>query len=154
MTDPTPDPTSPPARPVSWRYRAVVAGAPAGAGAVLVGGGRATPTEGDPPAVVNGRADVVEHLYPRNGAEVLRQVEIGIDLAPGHEGRLIVNGESIPEDELRLVPEQNQVFFLPGPGKVLETLPSGTTCVTAVIWRSAVGRGADDLSIQWCFDVT
>lgn len=154
MTDPSPADPAPAPRPVSWRYRAFVAVALLVAGAALVVAVQATRTDEDRPAVVNGRADVVEHVYPRNGAEVLRQVEIGIDLAPGHEGRLVVNGEAIPEDELRLVPEQNQVFFLPGPGKALETLPSGTTCVTATVWRSAEGRGTNDVSVRWCFDVT
>lgn len=154
MAHPVPEDAAPARRPVSWRYRAFVAVALLVAGAALVVAVWATRTDEDEPAVVNGRAEVVEQVYPRDGAEVLRQVEIGIDLAPGHEGRLYVNGEAIPEDDLRLVPEQNQVFFLPGPGKALETLPSGTSCVTAVVWRSAEGRGADDSSVQWCFDVT
>lgn len=154
MTDPTSAPVDPPARPTSWRYRAFVVLALVVAAAALVVGVQATQTDSDRPVVVNGRADAIEHLYPRDGAEVLRQVEIGIDLAPGYEGRLVVNGDEVPEEDLRLVPEQNQVFFLPGPGKVIETLPSGTTCVTAVVWRSEEGRGVDDLSIQWCFDVT
>ena len=154
MTDPTPADPTPPERPTSWRYRAFVAVALVAAVAALVVGVQATQTDSDRPVVVNGRADAVEHLYPRNGAEVLRQVEIGIDLAPGYDGRLVVNGSEVPEDELRLVPEQNQVFFLPGPGKVLETLPPGTTCVTAIVWRSSEGRGVDDLGVQWCFDVT
>jgi hypothetical protein len=96
----------------------------------------------------------VEHLYPRNGAEVLRQVEVGVDLAAGYEGALVVNDTPIPDDQLRLVPEQNQVFFTPGPGRALETLPPGTNCVTVSAWKSAEGRGANDLSFRWCFDVT
>lgn len=154
MTDPAPSAALPPRSPASWRYRAFVAVALVLAAAALAVGVRATQTGGDHPAAVSGRTDVVEQLYPRDGAEVLRQVEIGIDLAPGYAGRLVVNEEPVPEDDLRLVPEQNQVFFLPGPGKVLETLPAGTTCVTAVVWRSADGPGLADLTFRWCFDVT
>lgn len=152
--DPAPRPSYPKPGPSSWRYRAFVVAAIALAAAALYAGVRATETESDRPATVNGRPDVVERLYPRNGAEVLRQVEIGIDLTGGYEGALTVNDTVIPTDELRLVPEQNQVFFLPGPGKAVERLPPGANCVTAVVWRSAEGRGVDDLSYRWCFDAT
>jgi hypothetical protein len=140
--------------PSSWRYRAFVAAALAVAAGALYLGVRATETESDDPITVNGRPEVVEHLHPRNGAEVLRQVEVGIDLVSGYEAALMVNDTTIPVDELRQVPEQNQVFFTPGEGKVLERLPAGQTCVTATVWRSADGRGVDDLSYRWCFDVT
>lgn len=165
MTDtPPPDRSAPegapshlrraPARPpVSWRYRAIVAVALVAAFGALAVGVRATQTGDRAPTVVNGRPDLVEHVYPPDGAQVLRQVEIGMDLAPGHEGRITVNGVTIPDDELRLVPEQNQVFFVPGPGRVIETLPPGTTCVSAVAWESSKGRGHDDASFQWCFKV-
>jgi hypothetical protein len=155
VTEPTPaEPPRLVPRPSSWRYRAVVTVAVLAAIAALAVGVRATQTESDMPATVNGRPDVVEHLYPRNGAEVLRQVEVGVDLAAGYEGALVVNDTPIPEDELRLVPEQNQVFFTPGPGLSLETLPPGTSCVTVVAWKSSEGRGPNDLSFRWCFDVT
>lgn len=155
MTDPTPDvPDLPPRRPVSWRYRLFVTLAIAVAVGALVAGVRATEGDGDGAATVNGRPDVVEHLYPRDGAEVLRQVEIGIDLTAGYEAGLVVNDTPIPTEELRLVPEQNQVFFTPGPDKAVEELPPGLNCVTAVAWRSAEGPGANDLRFRWCFDVT
>src|SRR3546814_93004 len=83
---------------------------------------------------------MVEHVYPPNGDQVLRQSEIGVDLGPGYEGDLVVNGQPIPEEELRRVPEQNQVFYLPGQGTTFEELPRGTHCVTAIAARSATGR--------------
>ena len=103
---------------------------------------------------VASRPDVVEHLIPFNGAAVLRQAELGIDLAPGYEGTLVVNGMEIPAEEQRLVPEQNQVFFTPGEGKVIEELPGGTTCVVAIVWKSSEGRGPQDEPFRWCFEVT
>lgn len=163
MTDPPTDPTDSddpagealPARVASsWRYRILVVVAMAVAVGALVLGLQATNTDGEPTVLVNGRPGVVEHVYPRNGAEVLRQVEIGIDLAGGYEGALALNGTPIPTDELRLVPEQNQVFFAPGEGRTFRTLPSGTSCVTATVWKSSEGRSANDLTYQWCFDVT
>src|SRR3546814_5933675 len=94
---------------------------------------------------------MVEHVYPTNGDQVLRQSEIGVDRGPGYEGDLVVNGQPIPEEELRRVPEQNQVFYLPGKGTTFEELPGGTNCVTAIAWRSATGRGVDDQTFSWCF---
>jgi hypothetical protein len=123
------------------------------AAAALYAGVRATETGDD--AVVSSRPDVVEQIIPRRGAEALRQSEIGIDLAAGYEGGLILNGTTIPTDELRLVPEQNQVFFAPAPGHTFEALPSGQNCVTAVVWKSADGPGTpSDLTFSWCFDIT
>ena len=139
--------------PSSWRYRIAVTVALLVAAAALYAGVRATETGDD--AVVNSRPDVVEQIIPRRDAEALSQSEIGIDLASGYEGGLILNGTAIPTDELRLVPEQNQVFFAPAPGGTFESLPSGQNCVTAVVWKSADGPGTtSDLSFSWCFDVT
>ena len=43
--------------------------------------------------------------------------------------------------------------FTPGPDKAVEELASGENCITAIIWRVSDGRGVDDRSIPWCFDV-
>lgn len=156
MTDPTTNGatggTSP--RPSSLRYRLTVTAAIVVAVAALVAGVRATKTGEEESVTVNGRPDIVEHLQPRQGVEALQQAEVGIDLTPGHEAGLILNGTVIPTDELRIVPEQNQVYFAPGPDRTFEALPSGRNCVTAIVWRSSEGRGPGDLSFQWCFDVT
>lgn len=124
------------------------------AGGALFAGIRATETGDRDPVIINGRPDVVEHFLPRQGAQALHQTEVGIDLGPGYEGTLLINGVTIPDDELRIVAEQNQVFFLPGPGRTFESLPAGRNCITALVWKSAVGRGgASDLIFDWCFDV-
>ena len=72
---------------------------------------------------------------------MLRQAELGIDLAPGYDGTLAVNGVEIPVEEQRRVPEQNQVFFTPGEGKVVERLLAGPNCATAIVWKAADGPG-------------
>lgn len=149
MTEPTPARRTPMS---TGRYRVVVALALAAAAVALFLGVRATDTSGDDSVAIQSRPEVVEHVYPSNGDQVLRQTEIGIDLAPGWEGALIVNGQPIPDDELRLVPEQNQVFFLPGEGTAIEELPAGRTCVTALVWKSQTGRGVRDQTFSWCFE--
>jgi len=152
VTEPAATPL--PAAPSSLRYRVAMILAVTIAGGALFAGIRATQT-GDPdPVTINGRPDVVEHFMPRQGAQALHQTEVGIDLAPGYEGTLLVNGVAIPDDELRIVREQNQVFFLPGPARTFESLPAGRNCIAALVWKSAVGRGGgSDLTFDWCFDV-
>lgn len=145
---------APPPPPSSFRYRLAVTAAIAVAVAALVAGVAATETGDDHTVAINGRPDVVEQVYPRRGAEALSQAEVGIDLQAGYEGALILNGTAIPTDELRIVREQNQVFFAPGPDRTFESLPSGQVCVTAVVWKSSDGRGPGDLTFQWCFDIT
>lgn len=148
-----PTPALPPSS--SRRYQLGVALAIVAAVGALVAGILATETGDGSTVLVNGRPDVVEHYVPPAGDEVLHQSEIGIDLAPGHEATLILDGVAIPTEELRIVSEQNQVFFAPAEGRTFAALPSGQNCVTAIVWRSADGRGTpSDLTFQWCFDVT
>ena len=75
--------------------------------------------------------------------------------APGHGGAAPVRARHRPgpglrgdagrqrhRDPRRRAPrgvEQNQVFFTPGEGKVIEELPAGQTCVVAIAWRSSDG---------------
>ncbi len=98
--------------------------------------------------------DAVEQLVPARGAQVLRQTEVGIDLAPEWTALLVINGIEIPEDQLRRVDAQNQVFFTAGPGREIEELPAGTVQVTALIWRPVAGETRDDADqVQWSFEV-
>lgn len=155
-TGAVPAPPSDTPRPrSSLRYQLTIAAAIAVAFGALIIGIRATETDEPGVARTSGRPDVIEQVSPRANAEALQQQEIGIDLAAGYEGALILNGTTIPTEQLRLVPEQNQVFFAPGPDRAFVALPSGRNCVTAIVWRSATGRGsASDLTFSWCFNVT
>ena len=101
------------------------------------------------------QSEIVEHLVPKAGDEVVRQFELGIDLAPGYDGTLAVNGVEIPVEEQRRIPEQNQVFFTPGEGKSVERLLAGQNCVVATVWKTSEGPGtANDKTIPWCFEAT
>jgi hypothetical protein len=96
----------------------------------------------------------VEHLVPAPGSQTVRQAEIGIDLVPEWTALLVVNGLEIPEDQLRRVDAQNQVFFTPGPGKDIEQLGAGVVQVTALIWRPVAGETrADAQPVRWSFRV-
>lgn len=96
----------------------------------------------------------VEQLVPAPGSQTVRQAEIGIDLLPEWTGLLVINGVEIPEDQLRRVDAQNQVFFTPGPGKDIEQLEAGVVQVTALIWRPVAGETRDDAKpVRWSFQV-
>jgi hypothetical protein len=96
----------------------------------------------------------VEYLVPASGSQTVRQAEIGIDLVPEWTALLVINGIEIPEDQLRRVDAQNQVFFTPGPGKDIEQLEAGVVQVTALIWRPVAGETRDDAKpVRWSFQV-
>jgi hypothetical protein len=134
------------------RYRALIGGLVVAAIVALVVGVAVTDTT-DPDDAT--QSEVVERLVPQRDAEVLRQAELGIDLAPGYDGTLAVNGVDVPVEDQRRVPEQNEVYFTPGVGKAIEQLRAGRNCVTATVWRAAEGPGtANDRAISWCFEAT
>lgn len=95
----------------------------------------------------------VEAVIPGNGSpSVLRQAEIGIDLAAGWTGELNINGVPIPEDQLRRVDQLNQLFFMPGEGKEIERLAAGRVLVIASIWKFDEGETREDArQVTWSF---
>ena len=146
QTLPAPSPLS------SGRYRLLVGGLLAAAVIVLAVGIAVVDTGGPDQAT---QSEIVERLIPKANDEVLRQAELGIDLAPGYDGTLAVNGVDIPVEDQRRVPEQNEVFFTPAEGKAVEQLHAGPNCVTATVWRAAEGPGtANDRTFSWCFNAT
>jgi hypothetical protein len=108
---------------------------------------------GDDPVLQGGDQAVVENLIPARNEQVPQQQKVGIDLANGWDAALIVNGVEIPEDELRRTPQLGLVEFTPASGTAVEELQTGRNCVTAVIWRLQDGRGVNDRSVPWCFEV-
>jgi hypothetical protein len=134
------------------RYRVFVAVALLSVAAMLYAAVHLTNTKDqDPITVVQGQQNAVEQVIPVNGSTEPRQSEFGIDLAPGYDGTLVVNGTEIPRDELRRIPAQNQIFFTPGKDKILDEL-NGLVTVRAIVWKSSVGRGkGQDQIFQWSF---
>ena len=94
----------------------------------------------------------VERLLPERDTQLVQQGTVGIDLAPGWEGTLTVDGVAIPEDQLDVTPSLNLVQFTPGDGKALEALRVGNICAQARAWESATGPD-DARTVTWCFDV-
>ena len=119
------------------RYRIVLAVLVVAAAVALVVGIAVTDTSESDDST---QSDIVERFIPRPNDEVLRQAELGIDLAPGYDGTLAVNGVDIPVEDQRRVPEQNEVFFTPGEGKAVEQLQAGPNCATATVWKRPTAR--------------
>jgi len=94
----------------------------------------------------------IEQYIPTEGAQLVQQAPIGIDLAPGYDGTLALNGVAIPDDELDTTPALNLVRFTPGPGKVVEQYDQGQNCVLATFWLIEDGPGVAT-SRDWCFTV-
>lgn len=109
---------------------------------------------------------VIVSLTPNEGAQALRQTEVGADLAIGYDGRLTINGIEIPEDQMvgardpkDVSPEdlaqnglrpnnRNQVYFKPGPGKVIEKFEPGTVDITLRYFKDGQpGEGAG--TVRW-----
>lgn len=108
----------------------------------------------DGDAVPSGSADFVEALIPAEDSQIPSQATVGIDLAAGWEGTLVIDGVEIPEDQLNT--ERRDLYrveFTPGEGKVYESLPTGPQCVTARVWEISVGRADSTENITWCFEV-
>jgi hypothetical protein len=111
-------------------------------------------TLGSGPEEVRATDEAVERLVPADGSPVaVRQAEVGVDLAPGWTGVLLINGLEIPEDQLRRVEPQNEVYFQPGEGKEIEAFQAGTIVVEAEIWRSTSETRDDARSVVWRFGV-
>jgi hypothetical protein len=95
----------------------------------------------------------LEAIFPTDGADILAQDRVGADLQPGYDGELVVNGVTIPQDQLDQDSGLNQLVFRPGPGKVLTSLQAGRNCARIMWWRVEEGRTAAGPPRQWCFSV-
>ena len=98
-------------------------------------------TRSDKPRPVPVQGGAVERLIPESGDLDLRQARIGVDLAATYEGALQVDGTEIPDDELQRIPGLNQIFFTPGPGKVITRYSTGEVNIVVEFWEIARGRG-------------
>jgi hypothetical protein len=97
--------------------------------------------------------DALEKIIPQRASEVLRQDQIGIDLAPGYSGRLNLNGVPIPKEDTDVTEALNLVVFRPGPDKIFEALEPGENCVLATYWKTRLGDD-ESQNVTWCFEVT
>lgn len=108
-------------------------------------------------------------LSPPDGAQSPRQTSLGAELVPGYDGRIIVNGIEVPEEQMEGARDpattdpvdlaengvrpnnRNRVFFRPGPGKVIEELERGTVAITVRYFPE--GRPEQERTISWTIRV-
>ncbi|MGI9602482.1 MAG: hypothetical protein ACR2QE_11395 [Acidimicrobiales bacterium] len=93
----------------------------------------------------------VEQLFPAREAQAVQQQEVGIDLATGFDGSLVIAGTPIPAAQTHGVEQLNQVLFRPGPGQVFERLPAGQVCASATY--QSIEDPTEVGAIDWCFTV-
>jgi hypothetical protein len=102
--------------------------------------------------ITGGNTGVVELLTPRDGDTLVnQQAQVGVDLTSAYDANLVINGTLIPEDQVIRRPELNAVYFLPGPGKVIERLPPGRNTINALVFRLD-GKQAPS-AVTWTFNV-
>ena len=94
----------------------------------------------------------IDRLIPTPDAKILQQDTIGIDLADGYTATLALNGTQIPQDQLLIVPQLNQVTFTPGPDKDTQLIPAQQNCLVATYWLLSTGPSQSQTQ-SWCFTV-
>jgi hypothetical protein len=110
----------------------------------------------------------IERLIPTPGSLVLRQSEVGIDLAAGYTGTLDIDGIDLPTYEIgqtdtpqsfdknldaRYDPGQGTVLFLPREGAQIAAFSPGRHTITAKYWRVADGAQSAK-TFTWSFSVS
>jgi hypothetical protein len=156
-----------PKRRIDWSKLAIAAIATLGIGLIVAGlaaartGDERTPKITDP---------AVEQVFPKDGDLVLRQSQVGVDLAPGYRGVLIIDGQELPISDLVAIdpatgaqpvlsldaqfdPAQNTVTFTPREGAAIESFAPGDHGATAVFWREGDSR-LQGRSFSWQFKVS
>ena len=149
----------------TWLRRTIIGVVLLGALAVAVWGS-ASANDGGDRNVLDGS---IVSLFPGDGAQALRQTAVGADLAVGYDGRLTVNGISVPEaqmegarDPATVAPDdlaknglrpnnRNSVYFKPGKGKVIEEFQQGTVTITMRYWPD--GQQDKARTVTWTIRV-
>jgi hypothetical protein len=120
--------------------------------ACLVGVGYGFSRASDAPSRPTVLVSRVEAVIPPNGDLELRQGLVGLDLAPGFDAAIQIDGREIPEDQIRRVVGLNQLFYSPGPGTETGPLAPGRHVATAVVWPLGQTRETAGSNIRWEFN--
>jgi hypothetical protein len=113
----------------------------------------------------------IERLIPSPDDLVLRQSEVGVDLATGYTGQLIIDGQPLRTEEVvasgsanpgtiprivnvRFDPAENTLLYQPVdlPGAPIKQFAPGPHTITARFWK--IGESEEDAhQYSWTFKV-
>ena len=89
-------------------------------------------------------------VIPEEGDQAPKQTLVGVSLSPGWEPTLIIDGVSIPNNQLDAGTQQlGEFFFSPGSDMVISQLRRGLICAR-VIAIPIIDVEADNINYQWC----
>ena len=92
----------------------------------------------------------VEAVFPVSGNLELRQVTVVADLAAGYTGYLAIDGNEVPEDDVRFEPALNTLTLRPQPDSDFAQLEAGSHCAT-VFYRQIGQPRTNSSDFLWCF---
>lgn len=95
--------------------------------------------------------DAVETYAPRDGDIVVNPIRVLIDLQSNYEALFVIDGISIPQDQVDSIFETGRYQFTPGEGKVIERWTPGSHTVVAS-WIGGPGS-VDKGTLVWTFEV-
>lgn len=93
----------------------------------------------------------VESYAPRQGDIVANPVKVLVDLKANYVATFVIDGTTVPEDDVDAIPETGRYQFIPGPGKVIEKWSPGEHTVV-VTWVGGPGS-VDTGTLLWTFTV-
>jgi hypothetical protein len=129
-------------------FRRLVLSLVAATGVVLVAVGfNSVEEREDRPTVLNA---AVRSVVPADGSLDLRQGVIGFTLDVRYQGRLVVDGVPIPDDQVQFAPGVNSWTYRPGPGTETGALRPGRHVARVYYWER--GRSEDPRQfVEWSF---
>ena len=95
----------------------------------------------------------VESVSPQPNTLALRQDRVIADLQTGFDGVLQIDGIEIPDDQLQRTIELGIVSFAPGPEKEFDELAPGRHRARVIFWPVSEGRGEENRTFEWFFNV-
>jgi hypothetical protein len=99
-------------------------------------------------------ASNVEKVSPAPGGILRPQSEVSFDLTDGYTGRLYIDSEIVPEDQLEIVLSLGQFTFRPGKGQIVEQFDAGSHSAQIFYWEADKPEPAQPQTYSWDFKVT